>query len=63
MNENTKKEKKSTFWEETYFCANKYRCTLAVYLMTILSLILKMSIDRWIFETGHGKYVVKNNGW
>ena len=27
----------STVWEDTDDCANKYRCALAIYLITVLS--------------------------
>ena len=38
--------------------AKQYICALAVYLMTIVSLILKISTDRKIGAPGHGQYVV-----
>ena len=41
-----------------YGCDNKYICALAIYLMKIVSLTLKISIDRSIGAPGHGKYVV-----
>ena len=49
--------KKSYVWEETDGCAKKYICTLAVYLMTIDSLTLKISIQIESGAPGHGKDV------
>ena len=45
----------STVWENTYGCANKYRCDLAVYLMTMLSSSYGIIIYCSMNAPGHGK--------
>ena len=48
----------STVWEDTGGCAKKYRCTLAIYLMTVLSSSYGIIIDRAINAPGHGNNFV-----
>ena len=48
----------STVWEDTDGCANKYRCALAIYLMTILSYSYGIILDRAINAPVHEKNVV-----
>ena len=48
----------STLWEDTDGCANKYRCALTIYLMTVLSSSYGIIMDRAMNAPGHGKNVV-----
>ena len=48
----------STMWEDTDGCASQYRCAVAIYLTTVLSASLNITIDRAIGAPGHGKDVV-----
>ena len=47
-----------TVWEDTDFSANEYRCALDIYLMTVLSSLYGLIMDRSIRTPGHGKNVV-----
>ena len=44
--------------EDTDGCANKYRCALDIYLMTVLSSSYGIIMDRVINETVHGNNFV-----
>ena len=44
----------SMVWEDTDGCANKYRCTFAVYLMNLLSSSYGIIMNRAINVPGHG---------
>ena len=48
----------STIWENTYSCAEQYRCASALYLMSVMSQTYSIIIDRGIFAPGNGKDVV-----
>ena len=48
----------STVWEYTDGCANQYRCTLAIYLMTMLSYSYGIIMNRAINSPGHEDNVV-----
>ena len=48
----------STVREDTNGCAKQYRCTLSVYLMTVLSSSYVIITDRAINAPGHGNNVV-----
>ena len=48
----------STIWENTDGCAEQYRCTSALYLMSVMSQFYSIVIDRGISAPGHGKDVV-----
>ena len=48
----------STVWEDTDGCAKKYKCALAIYLMTVLSSSYGITMDRTINAPVHGKNVV-----
>ena len=48
----------STLWEDTNGYSNQYICDLAIYLMTVLSSLYGIIMDRVINEPGHGKNVV-----
>ena len=48
----------STIWENTDGCAEQYRCASALYLMSVMSQIYSIIIDRIISAPGHGKEVV-----
>ena len=48
----------STVWENTGGCEKKYRCALAIYLMTMLSSSYGIIIDRAINAPVHGNNVV-----
>ena len=48
----------STVLEDTDGCSKQYRCSLAIYLMTVLSYLYGIIIDREINTPGHGKNVV-----
>ena len=58
MNENIIKSNESTVQEETYGCAKKYRCALAVYFITIVMLTFKIIIDIPIGSPVYGKDVL-----
>ena len=48
----------STIWENTYVCADQYRCASALYLVSVLSQCHSIIFDRGISAPGHGKDVV-----
>ena len=48
----------STMWENTDGCAEQYRCTSALYLMSVMSQTYSIMIDRGISSPGHGKELV-----
>ena len=48
----------STIWGNTDGCADQYRCTSALYLMSVLSQSHSIMIDQGISAPGHGKEVV-----
>ena len=50
--------KKSTIWENTYRCDEKYRCATALFLFSMLFHAYKILIDSGVGAPGHGKYVV-----
>ena len=45
----------STIWENTYGCAEHYRCASALYIMSVLSQCHSIIIDRGISAPGHEK--------
>jgi len=56
-------ENTGTIWEFTDGCAKQYRCAKAVHLLSFLSSLLKVTIDRQIDAPGHGKgFVDGENG-
>ena len=48
----------SEIWENTYACAEHYRCATALYLMSMLSQAFSVIIDRGISAPGHVTEVV-----
>ena len=48
----------SKVWEDTDGCANKYRCNLDIYLMTVLSSPYVIIMDSAINSPFHGKNFV-----
>ena len=50
--------KKSTIWENTDGCAEQYKCTTALYLLSILSHAYNIVIDSGVGAPGHGKDIV-----
>ena len=48
----------STIWENTYGCAEQYRCSYALYLMSVVSQCYSVITYRGISAPGHGKEVV-----
>ena len=50
--------KKSTIWENTDGCAEQYKCTTALYLLSILSHAYNIVIDSGVGAPVHGKDVV-----
>ena len=48
----------STVLEDTYGCANKYRCSLSIYLMTVLSYSYCIIMYCKINAPGYGNNVV-----
>ena len=48
----------STVWECTDSCVKKFRCVLAIYLMTVLSSSYGIIMDCAINSLGHGNNVV-----
>ena len=49
---------KSTIWDDTYGCAEKYRSPTALYLLSMLSHTYKILIDCGVGSPVHGKDVV-----
>ena len=45
-------------WDQTYGCANQYRCCIDYYLMSFLSKLYKFVLDRALDTPFRGKYVV-----
>ena len=48
----------SIVWEDTDGCAKKYRCDLAIILMTVLSYLYGIIMNHVNNAPGHGKNVV-----
>ena len=48
----------STVWEDTDGCSKQYRCSLAIYLMTVLSYLYGIIMDRAMNSPRHGKSIV-----
>jgi hypothetical protein len=49
------KENVSVIYDNTDGCCSQYRCATSVYLLTMLSSMFKVSIDRLVHAPGHGK--------
>ena len=47
-----------TMWDQTYGCANQYRCYIAYFMMYFLSKSYRIVLHRYVDTPGHGKYVV-----
>ena len=47
-----------TMWDQTYRCANQYRCFIVYYLMYFISKSNQIFLDRSVDTGCHGKYVV-----
>ena len=47
-----------TMWDQTDGCAKQYRCSIAYYLMSYLSKLYQIILDRDVYTPGHGKDVV-----
>ena len=47
----------SIVWEYTNGCAKHYMCSLAIYLMTVISYPCVIIMNREINVSGHGKNV------
>ena len=47
-----------TMWDQTYGCANQYRCYIAYYLMSFISKSHQILLDRSVDTPGHVKDVV-----
>ena len=47
-----------TMWDQTYGCAKHYRCSIAYYMMSYLSTLYQIFLDRAVDTPDHGKYVV-----
>ena len=45
-------------WDQTDGCSNKYMCYIAYYLMSFLSELYQIVLDRAVDTPGNGKYVV-----
>ena len=45
-------------WDQTYGCANQYRCSIAYYLMSYLSTSYQIVLDRAVDTPVHEKDVV-----
>ena len=50
--------KKSTIWENTYVCSEKYRFATALYLLSMFSNSYNIVIDCCVGALGYGKYIV-----
>ena len=48
----------SKVWEDTNGCAKKYICVLGIYLITVLSSLYGIIMDRSINSHGHINIVV-----
>ena len=49
---------KSNIWENTDGFTEKYICATALFLLSILSHVYNILIDRGGVAPGHGKYIV-----
>ena len=47
-----------TVWEDTDGFAKQYRCSLGIYLMTVISYLYRIIMDHAINATGHVKNLV-----
>ena len=47
-----------TMWDQTYGCANQYKCSIYYCLMSFLSKSYKIVLDRDVDTPGHGKDAV-----
>jgi hypothetical protein len=47
-----------TMWDQTDGCGKQYRCCIAYYLLSVLSVKFQIVIDRAVDTPGHGKDVV-----
>ena len=47
-----------TVWGDTDGCAKLYRCSLGIYLMTVISYLYRIIMDHAINATGHVKNLV-----
>ena len=47
-----------TMWDQTDGCGKQYRCSVAYYLLSVLSVKFQIIIDRAVDTPGHGKDVV-----
>ena len=47
-----------TTWYQTDGCANQYRCSIAYYMMSYLSKLYQIVLDRAVDTPGHRKDVV-----
>ena len=48
----------STVWEDTDGCDNQYMCALSIYVLTVLSSLYGVIMDRVINALGRGNIVV-----
>ena len=52
------RRQKSTIWENTYGCAEQYRCATTLYLLLMLSREYNIVNDHGVGLPGYEKYVV-----
>jgi hypothetical protein len=48
-------EYSSVIYDHTDGCTSQYRCATAIYFLTMLSFMFKVTIDRMVHPPGHGK--------
>ena len=44
-----------TMWDQTYGCARQYRCSIAYYLLSLISKSYQIVIDIAVDTPGHGR--------
>ena len=52
------RQESAILWKETDGCAKQYRCAIAMYLLSLISVRFNIVIDRVVGAPGHGKDIV-----
>ena len=55
-------EKGTTLWEQMDGCAKQYRCGTALYLMSVISMMYDIKVNRMISAPSHGKAICDSQG-
>ena len=51
----------SKIWENTYGCADQYRCAIASYLMSTLTYAYDIIVDHDVGALGHGRDILEGH--